>query len=62
MAKILKQTVVQIEQEGIEKRIVVQYKDDNGDDKRSVINYVDLTEEEKTIFDSFESLSQSKMI
>ena len=59
MAKILKQTVFQIEQEGIEKRIVVQYKDDN---KRSVINYVDLTEEEKTIFDSFESLSESKMI
>ena len=58
MANTLKQSFIQIGIPEIPKRIIVQYTN-NEEDKQVVINYEDLTVEQKTIFDSFEQMSES---
>ncbi len=58
----LKQTIFQVGQEGVPKRMIVQYVNDNGEDAQTINNYDNLTESEKLIFDSFYQLSESKMI
>ena len=63
MANILKQTVTQLDIEGISKRILVQYVDDTtNEDKQEVVNYDDLTTEEKQTFDAYKVLCESKMV
>jgi len=58
MANTLKQSFIQIGIPAIPKRIIIQYTN-NEEDQQAVINYEDLTAEQKTIFDSFEQLSES---
>lgn len=63
MANIIKQSVNQINQTSIPKRLIVQYFDDaTEEDKQVVINYDDLTTEEKATFDAYQVLCESKMI
>ena len=62
MANTLKQTVFQIEEESIPQRMIVQYIDKNEEQKQTVTFYQDLTQSEKTIFDNFKELSESKMV
>jgi uncharacterized lipoprotein YehR (DUF1307 family) len=62
MANILNQVVVQENVEGIEKRMIVQYKDDITEESSQVIvDYDSLTAEEKAIYDAFIALSNSKI-
>lgn len=62
MANILNQVVVQENVEGIEKRMIVQYTDDaTGENGQSIVEYSTLTAEEKTTFDNFIVLSNSKI-
>ena len=63
MANILNQVVVQENVEGIEKRMIVQYTDDVTEESSQVIvDYSTLTAEEKTTYDAFISLSNSKIV
>ena len=62
MSNTLKQTVFQVGQEGVPKRMIVQYDNENGEELQTINNYDNLTESEKLIFDSFYQLSESKMI
>ena len=63
MANILNQVVVQDNVEGIEKRIIVQYKDDVTEESSQVIvDYDSLTAEEKVTYDTFITLSNSKIV
>jgi len=63
MANILNQVVVQENVEGIEKRMIVQYTDDaTGENSQNIIDYSALTTEEKTIYNSFITLSESKIV
>ena len=62
MANKLIQTVFQIEQESIPKRMIVQYFKDDESQGQNVVLYEDLSDEEKVIFDSFKELSESKMV
>ena len=61
MSNTLKQTVFQVDQGGIPKRMIVQYENENGDETQTINNYDNLTESEKLIFDSFYQLSESKV-
>ena len=63
MANILKQEVTQQETNSFPKRLIVQYFDDvSQEDKQQIVNYDDLTTEEKTTFDAYQALCESKMI
>lgn len=62
MDKELIQTVFQINQGSVPKRMIVQFTNDVGEEIQTINNYEDLTESEKVIFDSFEELSKSKMV
>lgn len=62
MANILNQIVVQENVEGIEKRMIVQYTDDVTEESSQVIvDYDSLTTEEKSTYDAFITLSNSKI-
>lgn len=62
MANILNQIVVQENVEGINKRMLVQYKDDVTEESSQVIvDYNSLTAEEKATYDAFIALSNSKI-
>lgn len=62
MANILNQVVVQDNVEGIEKRMIVQYKDDVTEESSQVIvDYNSLTAEEKATYDAFIALTNSKI-
>ena len=62
MANILNQVVVQENVEGIEKRMIVQYTDDVTEESSQVIvDYSTLTAEEKSIYDAFITLSNSRI-
>jgi len=56
------QTVFQINQGSVPKRMIVQFTNNEGEQVQTISNYEDLTESEKVIFDSFEELSKSKML
>lgn len=63
MANILNQVVVQDNVESIEKRMIVQYKDDVTEESSQVIvDYSTLTTEEKATYDAFITLSNSKIV
>ena len=63
MANILNQVVVQENVEGIEKRMIVQYTNDaTGENGQNIVDYSTLTAEEKTTFDNFIALSDSKIV
>lgn len=57
----LRQTVVQFAQEGVKKRLIVQYGEPFGDGGQRIVNYEDLTDEQKECFDNFQQLSESLM-
>ena len=60
MANTLSQTVFQIKISGsIPERMIVQYTDENGEEKQVIKNHSELTTEQKAVFDSFKSLSES---
>ena len=61
MDKELIQTVFQINQGEVAKRMIVQFQDDVGQNQ-TVNYYEDLTDEQKAVFDSFEELSKSLMV
>lgn len=61
MANTLNQTVFQVG-EGIPQRMIVQFTNEEGEQVQTINNYEDLTESEKTIFDNFKQLSESKMV
>ena len=61
MDKELIQTVFQINQGSVPKRMIVQYEDETGENQ-TINFYNDLTDEQKAIFDSFEQLSKSLII
>jgi hypothetical protein len=61
MDKELIQTVFQINQGEIPKRMIVQFKEET--EKNQTVNfYEDLTDEQKAVFDAFEELSKSLMV
>lgn len=63
MALIYKQTVVQEASQGVQQRMIVQYCDDvTGEDKQVIVDYADLTTEEKSTFDAYKALCESKMV
>lgn len=63
MANVIKQTVTQINIEGINERFIVQYFDDQTEeDKKNIVDYSSLSSEEKTIFDNYKALCESKII
>ena len=62
MANILNQVVIQDNVEGIEKRMIVQYtNDETNENLQTIVNYDLLTVEEKTTYDNFITLSNSKI-
>ena len=56
MEKKLIQTVFQISQGQIPKRMIVQFKEET-EENQTVNFYDDLTDEQKAVFDAFEELS-----
>jgi hypothetical protein len=63
MANILNQVVVQDNVEEIEKRMIVQYTDNQTQEKgQSIVDYSTLTAEEKATYDAFVTLSNSKIV
>jgi len=62
MANILKQVVVQDNVEGINKRFLIQYyNDETNETLQVIVDYDSLTVEEKLIYDNFISLRISKL-
>lgn len=60
MANILNQVVVQDNVEGIQKRMIVQYtNDETNENLQAIVNYDLLTVEEKTTYDNFITLCES---
>ena len=63
MAKIFKKTVVQDNLDDIDKRFIGQYFDDvSGENGQVITNYSDLSASEKSIYDAFQELSESKIV
>ena len=63
MANVIKQTVTQINIEGINERFIVQYLDDQTEEnKQNIVDYSSLNESEKQIFDNYKALCESKMV
>ena len=61
MAKELIQTVFQINQNSIPKRMIVQFEGETGQEQ-TINFYDDLTDEQKAVFNAFEELSKSLII
>jgi len=61
MGKELIQTVFQINQGEVPKRMIVQFQDETGQNQ-TVNYYEDLTDQQKAIFDAFEELSKTLIV
>lgn len=61
MAKELIQTVFQINQNSISKRMIVQFEAETGQEQ-TINFYDDLTDEQKAVFNAFEELSKSLIV
>ncbi len=62
MAKIFKISMSQEAQEYTEKRVIVQYIDDQTEEKsQTIINYEDLSVSEKATYDAYKTLCESKI-